>query len=128
CERFALRVIEGVKVGESPLWMRRRLRAVGRRPINAVVDVTNYVALELCQPLHAFDLDKFAALAGGSAASVVVRTARAGERLLCLDGFERNLAAGDLVVAAGETAASLAGVMGGAATAVDGTTRNVLLE
>jgi len=128
CIRFALRVVEGVSVGESPEWMRRRLQAIGLRPINAVVDVTNYVAHELGQPLHAFDLDKFVAAGGAEVADTVVRRARAGERLLGLDGVERTLAGDDIVVAAGATAASLAGVMGGAATAVDAGTRAVLLE
>jgi phenylalanyl-tRNA synthetase beta chain len=128
CVRFALAVVEGVSNGASPEWMQRRLRAVGLRPINAVVDVTNYVAHELGQPLHAFDLDRFVAAGGGEAAEVVVRRAKRGERLLCLDGVERGLEPADLVVAAGATAQSLAGVIGGEATAVDGGTRSVLLE
>ncbi|HZS14279.1 MAG TPA: phenylalanine--tRNA ligase subunit beta [Candidatus Dormibacteraeota bacterium] len=130
CPRFMARVIEDVVIGDSPQWMQRRLRAIGLRPINNVVDVTNYVAAEWGQPLHAFDFDRFvAAIPGGSqSADVVVRRARAGEKLLCLDDVERTLADGDMVVCAGERAVSLAGVMGGKDTAVDARTRTVLLE
>jgi phenylalanyl-tRNA synthetase beta chain len=128
CPRFIVRVIEDVVVRDSPDWMQRRLRAVGLRPINNIVDVTNYVAAELGQPLHAFDYDKFIALAGGTSADVVVRRAQAGEKLLCLDGVERSLHQDDLVVCAGEHVASLAGIMGGEETAVDAKTRTVLLE
>ncbi len=128
CQRFTLRIIENVTVGTSPRWMQRRLRAIGLRPINGVVDVTNYVAHELGQPLHAFDLDKFRTAGGADVADVVVRRAAAGEKVLCLDGVERGLTQADIVVAAGNVAASIAGVIGGAATAVDAGTRNVLLE
>ena len=130
CPRFMVRVIEDVVVGESPDWLQRRLRAIGLRPINNVVDVTNYVAAELAQPLHAFDYDRFvAAIPGGSSsADVVVRRARRGEKLLCLDDVERSLTAADMVVCAGERAVSLAGVMGGKDTSVDAKTRSVLLE
>ncbi|MBV8529283.1 MAG: phenylalanine--tRNA ligase subunit beta, partial [Candidatus Dormibacteraeota bacterium] len=106
CPRFMACVIEGVVVGPSPAWMQARLRAVGLRPINNIVDVTNYVARELGQPLHAFDLDRFIAAGGGRTADVRVRRARAGERLTTLDGVERALDGADLVVSAGDTAAS----------------------
>jgi phenylalanyl-tRNA synthetase beta chain len=130
CPRFMVRVIEDVVVGESPDWMQRRLRAIGLRPINNVVDVTNYVAAEWGQPLHAFDYDRFlAAIPGGAtSADVVVRRARSGEKLLGLDDVERTLTTADLVVCAGDRAVSMAGVMGGRDTAVDGKTRTVLLE
>ena len=130
CPRFMVRVIEDVVVRESPRWLQCRLRAIGLRPINNVVDVTNYVAAELGQPLHGFDYDRFVkAIPGGAtAAEVVVRRAHAGEKLLCLDDVERTLSPGDLVVCAGERAVSLAGVMGGHDTAVDGKTKTVLLE
>jgi phenylalanyl-tRNA synthetase beta chain len=129
CPRFAVRIIENVAVAPSPDWVQRRLRAVGLRPINNVVDVTNYVARELGQPLHAFDLDRFLAVQGadGGPARVVVRRGR-GEPILCLDGAERTVGPDDVAVCAGDTPASIAGVIGGAATAVDETTRNVLLE
>ncbi|MGI8847862.1 MAG: phenylalanine--tRNA ligase subunit beta [Candidatus Dormibacteria bacterium] len=128
CPRFAVRVIENVAVETSPLWLQRRLRAIGQRPINTVVDITNYVAHELGQPLHAFDLDRFTEAAGGRPAAVVVRRARAGENLLCLDGIDRELGSTDLVVCSGAIPASVAGIIGGQSTAVDGATHNVLLE
>ena len=128
CPRFAVRVIENVAVAPSPEWMQRRLRAVGLRPINNIVDVTNYVAHELGQPLHAFDLDRFLAVQGDErVARVVVRRGQ-DEAVLCLDGAERRAGAGDMVVCAGATAVSLGGVIGGAITAVDDSTRTVLLE
>ena len=129
CPRFAARVIEGVAIGPSPLWLRQRLRAVGLRPINNVVDITNFVTHELGQPLHAFDLDRFAE-AGGTpkVADVVVRRAAAGEHVVDLLGVDRELSANDLVVCAGPTPASIAGVIGGASTAVTDSTGNVLLE
>ena len=130
CLRFSVRVVEEVEVGPSPGWLQRRLRAAGMRPINSVVDVTNFVALELGQPLHAFDLERFRAVGGDptAPAHVMVRRAHAEERLLCLDGVERTLDPEDIVVCSGETAVSLAGVMGGESTAVGPTTRVVLLE
>jgi phenylalanyl-tRNA synthetase beta chain len=128
CPRFSTRVIESVAVTPSPAWIQRRLRAIGLRPINNVVDITNYVAHELGQPLHAFDLDRFSDMGGGRPAEVVVRRAHAGERLLCLDNIERELGVEDLVVCAGDTVASIAGIIGGQPTAVDEGTRNVLLE
>jgi phenylalanyl-tRNA synthetase beta chain len=129
CPRFAVRVIENVAVGPSPQWMQRRLRAVGLRPINNVVDVTNYVAHELGQPLHAFDLDRFVAVQpdGGRSAHVAVRRGR-GESVLCLDGVARTVGPEDMVVSAAGIPVSIAGVIGGAGTAVDEGTRNVLLE
>ena len=128
CPRFMVRVIEDVVVRESPQWMQRRLRAFGLRPINNVVDVTNYVAAEWGQPLHAFDHDRFVAAGGTASAEVVVRRARAGEKVLSLDDVERTLAPGDMVVCAADRAVSIAGLMGGRDTAVDTKTRTVLLE
>ncbi len=122
CPRYAARVIEGVKVGPSPAWMAELLKACGVRSINNVVDVTNYVLLELGHPLHAFDLDKV----GGR--QVVVRTARAGEKVTTLDGKERALDAEDLVIADRERAQALAGVMGGGDSEVSDATRTLLLE
>jgi len=129
CPRFAVRIIENVAVGPSPEWMQRRLRAVGLRPINNIVDATNYVARELGQPLHAFDLDRFVAAQAGErrAAHVVVRRGR-DERVLCLDGVERTVGPEDMAVCAGDLAVSIAGVIGGAGTAVDDSTHSVLLE
>ncbi len=122
CPRYAARVIEGVHVGPSPKWLSDRLKACGIRSINNLVDVTNYVLLEYGHPLHAFDLDKV----GG--AEIVVRRARAGEKLTTLDGKERTLDAEDLVVADGDRAQALAGVMGGGDSEVTDKTTRVLLE
>jgi len=129
CRRFAARVIENVTMGPSPSWLQERLRAVGLRPINNVVDVTNFVAHELGQPMHAFDLDRVVAAApDAGSADIVVRRAHDGEELTTLDGVRRTLSAADIVVCAGDRVISLAGVMGGSDTAVDAGSRNVLLE
>jgi phenylalanyl-tRNA synthetase beta chain len=122
CPRFTLRLFEDVVIGPSPLWVQARLSAAGVRPINNVVDVTNYVMLVTGQPLHAFDADR---VAGGS---LTVREATEGEELETLDGVTRTLKAGELVIDDAEGPTSLAAVMGGARSEVhDGTTR-VLLE
>ena len=122
CPRFTAHVIRGVKVGPSPPWLVRDLEGVGQRSINNVVDVTNYLTFEYGQPAHVFDLKK---LAGGA---LVVRFARDGEGLKTLDAKARTLKATDLVVADGQRAQSLAGVMGGADSEVDGATVDVVLE
>jgi phenylalanyl-tRNA synthetase beta chain len=129
CPRFAVRIIENVAVGPSPGWLQRRLRTVGLRPINNIVDVTNYVAHEVGQPLHGFDLDRFVAAQGTDdrCAHVVVRRGRE-ERVRCLDGVERIVGPDDMAVCAADVAVSIGGVIGGASTAVDDSTRNVLLE
>ncbi|WP_339279754.1 phenylalanine--tRNA ligase subunit beta [Paenibacillus sp. FSL W8-1187] len=122
CAHYSARYIRGVQVAPSPLWLQNRLMAAGIRPINNIVDVTNYVMLEYGQPLHAFDADR---VAGGS---IVVRFAREGEELETLDGQLRKLQPHMLVIADGEKAIGLAGVMGGANSEVDGDTTNVILE
>lgn len=121
CPHYFAAVIRGVRIGPSPEWLASRLRAVGLRPISNVVDATNYVLHELGQPLHAFDLDRL-----GSA--VVVRRARAGERLTTLDGTDRKLAPDMLVIADETRPVAVAGVMGGADTEVQADTQNILLE
>jgi phenylalanyl-tRNA synthetase beta chain len=128
CPRFAVRVIEGIAVGPSPAWLRRHLRSIGLRPINNVVDVTNFVLHELGQPLHAFDLDRFVDAGGSRTATVVVRRASSGERVVDLLGVDRELSPADLVVCSEGTPASIAGVIGGSATAVTDATRALLLE
>jgi phenylalanyl-tRNA synthetase beta chain len=128
CPRFAARVIEGVVVGPSPGWLRQRLRAVGLRPINNVVDITNFVLHELGQPLHAFDFDRFVEAGGGRIGEVVVRRAQPGEQVIDLMGTERGLSSEDIVVCAGNVPASIAGIIGGSSTAVTDSTRTVLLE
>jgi phenylalanyl-tRNA synthetase beta chain len=122
CVRFASRVIRGLKPGaQSPLWMRERLRRAGLRPIGAVVDVTNYVMLELGQPMHAYDRRQ---IAGG----IVVRRARAGEVLRLLDGREITMDESVLVIADHSRAVGLAGIMGGDGSGIDPSTTDVLLE
>lgn len=122
CPRYSARVIEDVRPGPSPLWVQNRLRAAGMRPISAVVDVTNYVMLELGQPQHAFDHD---CLRGRR---IVVRRARPGERLVTLDGQDRALDPQMLVIADAERPTGLAGVMGGLESEITDRTRRVVLE
>ena len=122
CPRFVA-LAARVVMGESPDWMKRRLTLAGMRPISNVVDVTNYVMLERCRPLHAFDLGR---LAGRG---IVVRLARAGEKMTTLDGVERTLSDTDLLICDGERVAQgIAGIMGGAAAEVSDTTTEILLE
>jgi phenylalanyl-tRNA synthetase beta chain len=122
CPRLLGAVIRGVKVGPSPAWLARRLEAVGTRAINNVVDATNYVMLELNQPMHAYDLSKL------RGPSVVVRRARKGEKVTTLDGTERALDPEMLVIADDEGVIGIAGVMGGVATEVAADTADVFLE
>jgi phenylalanyl-tRNA synthetase beta chain len=122
CRRFVAREIRGVHVGSSPRWMQARLRAAGVRPISNVVDITNYVMLELGQPMHAFDRSR---LSGGG---LLVRMAREAESLACLDGKTRTLGPLDIVVADGENAQALAGVIGGSESAVQDETTEIILE
>jgi phenylalanyl-tRNA synthetase beta chain len=127
CPRYSAALIERVKVGPSPLWMQQRLQRAGQRPINNVVDITNYVMLELGQPLHAFDYDLLRARAGGRP-SIIMRRAHDGEHLTTLDGVDRALDSGMLMIT--DTAGTIAvgGVMGGANTEVNDGTTTVLLE
>jgi phenylalanyl-tRNA synthetase beta chain len=123
CGRFLARVLENVTVGASPTWLANRLTALGMRPINSIVDISNYVMLELGHPNHTYDLD----LVEG--AKLGVRAARPGERLVTLDDEERVLEEQDTVIVdGGDTAIGIAGVMGGASTEISETTTNVLLE
>lgn len=123
CGRFLVRVIENVHIGPSPDWMQHRLRSVGQRPINNVVDVSNYVMFELGAPNHTFDLHKV------PDGVLRVRKARAGETLVTLDGNERTLTEADGVICdKDDNVISLAGVMGGLSTEIDASTRSVLLE
>ncbi len=122
CPRYACRVVRGIDpMAETPLWMRERLRRGGIRSLGPVVDVTNYVLLELGQPMHGFDLGK---LCG----PIQVRLARAGERLELLDGQELELSTGSLLIADDSGPLALAGIMGGAASGVTEETRDILLE
>jgi phenylalanyl-tRNA synthetase beta chain len=122
CPRFTAREVRGLSMGPSPLWMRLRLRHAGVRPISNVVDVTNYVMLELGQPLHAFDLDLV------PEETLVVRRARPRERLTTLDGIERRLSTEDLLIASPAGPLALAGIMGGESSEVRPETSRVFLE
>lgn len=122
CPRYLGRLLRGCTVGPSPWWLKARLRAAGVRSISNVVDVTNYVMLELGSPLHAFDLER---LAGGR---IGVRRARPGEEIVTLDGVERALDPADLVITDALRAVAIAGIMGGLESEVGETTTDVLLE
>jgi phenylalanyl-tRNA synthetase beta chain len=122
CPRFTARAFTDVTVGPSPLWLKARLTAAGQRPINNVVDITNYVMLLTGQPLHAFDLDE---VPGGE---ITVRAAAGGERLTTLDGVERTLDAETVVVCDRNGPTSIAGIMGGQVSEVSAATTRVLLE
>lgn len=122
CSRYGASLIRGVKVGPSPDWLKDALATVGMRPINNIVDVTNYVMLEYGQPLHAFDYDTI------GDATVIIRAARPGERFTTLDEEERKLEPPMLTIADSQDAIALAGVMGGQNTEVGDSTVNVLIE
>jgi phenylalanyl-tRNA synthetase beta chain len=122
CARYSARIVDHVEIGGSPLWLKYRLESCGIRPINNVVDVTNYVMLESGQPLHAFDLEKL------NHKQIVVRPAGMAKKFATLDGMERELAAEDLLICDGGDPIALAGVMGGKDSEVSAVTRSVLLE
>jgi phenylalanyl-tRNA synthetase beta chain len=122
CPRYAGRVVSGVKIAGSPGWLKRRLVKAGMRPINNVVDATNYVMLEMGQPLHAFDFDLIADH------KIVVRAAGEGEKFTTLDGTERVLSAGMLLICDGARPVALAGVMGGLNSEVSEKTTNIFIE
>ncbi|MDP8964636.1 MAG: phenylalanine--tRNA ligase subunit beta [Cyanobacteriota bacterium] len=128
CPAYIGTVIEEVKIAPSPNWLQRRLLAAGVRPINNVVDVTNYVLLEWGQPLHAFDRDRLLAVAGGDALTIGVRFANSGESLKTLDGQSRTLQPQTLLITANDKPVALAGVMGGEETEVYEGTQNLVLE
>jgi len=128
CGRFVARVLDGIAIGPSPRWLANRLTALGMRPINNVVDVSNYVMLELGQPNHTYDLDALAARSG-SGAALRVRRAADGETVETLDGVVRTLSATDGVIAdAEDVAVGIAGIMGGASTEIGDVTTSVVLE
>ena len=122
CYRFTARLIRGVKVGPSPQWLVDRLEAIGERSINNIADITNYVMLELGQPMHAFDYDK---LSGGR---IVVRRAKKGEKIVTLKEEEKILDANVLAICDDERPAAIGGIIGGLDSSITDTTTNVLLE
>ncbi len=127
CPRYTARVIKGVKIGPSPEWLRSTLEKVGIRSISNVVDVTNYVMLEIGQPLHAFDYHLIAKSANGTP-TIVVRRAGTGEKFKTLDNQERTLTAEMMLIADEQKGIALAGVMGGANTEINDQTADVLIE
>jgi len=126
CPRYIARVITDVRIGPSPKWMRRRLIMAGLRPVNNIVDITNYVMLEYGQPLHAFDISAVAKKDGKH--GVVVRTAKAGEKFTTLDGTQRNLSATTLLIADHEKPIGIAGIMGGENSRITDDTKMILFE
>ncbi|MGT2753876.1 phenylalanine--tRNA ligase subunit beta [Streptococcus ovis] len=119
---YQARVVENVTVAPSPQWLQNLLMNAGIRPINNVVDVTNYILLYFGQPMHAFDLDKF------DGKKITARQARTGEKIVTLDDVERELMAEDIVISVADKAVALGGVMGGASTGIDNASTNVVLE
>jgi phenylalanyl-tRNA synthetase beta chain len=126
--RFVLGLVEGIEVGESPYYVQRRLHLAGMRPINNIVDATNYVMLEVGEPLHAFDYDVLVERAGGGAPTIITRLPEKGETLKTLDDIERELEDFTVLVADTAGALSIAGVMGGEESEVSEKTTRVLLE
>lgn len=122
CPRYSAIVIDGIKVGESPDWLKNRLNTIGVRPINNIVDITNFVLHELGQPLHAFDTAKI------KGKKVIVRNAKEGENFVSLDGVERKLTASDLMICNEKEAMCLAGIFGGLESGVNEHTTSVFLE
>jgi len=126
--RFTLTLLRNTEVKPAPFWMQYRLRLSGQRPINNIVDVTNYVTFEIGQPLHAFDYDKLVARAGGAAPVIITRLPEPGETLETLDEIKRKLGENEILVCDTAGVLSLGGVIGGAETEIDEATTNVLLE
>ena len=122
CPRYIARMVKNIKIAPSPRWMRERLRACGVRPINNIVDITNYVCLEYGQPMHAFDYN---CLKDGK---IVVRNAQDGESITLLDGNEKNLTSDMLVIADQEKPVAVAGVMGGEFSGISGRTNQIVFE
>lgn len=128
CPRFTATMIQDVKLGPSPQWMQHRLRLAGMRPISNIVDITNYVMLEVGQPLHAFDHDRLVERAGSDRPTIIVRQANPGEGMRTLDGVDRTFNAYDILITDTAGPVGIGGVMGGAETEVHDETQHVLLE
>ena len=122
CPRYTARLVKGVKIGPSPLWMQNYLRAAGMRPINNVVDISNFVMLEMNQPLHTFDYDQL------HDKKIVVRAAEPGEKMVTLDEKEREFKGGEILICDGQGPVCVAGVMGGMNSEVTENTTNILIE
>lgn len=141
CPRYMAVVMDNIKIAPSPIWLQNRLRNLGIRPINNVVDITNYVLLEIGQPLHAFDFDRLANghkssanIRGigdrihGDSRKIIIRRAKTGEKLFCLDGVERELDSNILVIADAQKPIALAGIMGGEHSGITENTKTVVIE
>ena len=122
CYRYIARVVKNIKIGQSPDWMKRRLKACGVRSINNIVDITNYVMLEMGQPMHAFDINSI------EGKHITVRRAKNGEKIITLDEEERELNSDDLVIADDKKAVAIAGVMGGINSEIEKDTKTVVFE
>jgi len=122
CPRYSGRIISNVAVGNSPAWLEERLKSVGLRPVNNIVDITNFCLFETGQPMHAFDYDKI------EGRKIVVRNAKKGENIITIDGVKRELSPDMLIIANEKRPIAVAGVMGGLNTEVTGSTKNILLE
>ena len=122
CSRYSCRALKGLKVSQSPKWLIKRLESIGLRPVNNVVDITNFVLFETGQPLHAFDADKI------DGKTIYIRNAKANEKIVTIDGVKRALNPSMLVIADKSKPIAIAGVMGGKETEVTNTTKNILLE
>jgi len=122
CTRYSTRVLKNVKIEESPKWLKRRLKAIGLRPINNIVDITNFIMFEYNQPMHAFDYSKI------EGSKIVIREAEKGEKIITLDGEERELNNSELIIADEAKAIAIAGIMGGKNSEVDENTTDILLE
>ena len=122
CPRYTARIIRNVKVGASPGWLKKKIEAAGLRPVNNIVDITNFCLFETGEPMHAFDLDNL------SGSAVIIRKAAKGEKIIAIDGAERLLDESMLVIADSALPAAIAGVMGGLKTEVGNQTKDILLE
>ncbi|MHC4269337.1 MAG: phenylalanine--tRNA ligase subunit beta [Planctomycetota bacterium] len=122
CQRYTARIIKNVKIGPSPDWLQKRIISIGLRPVNNIVDITNFVLMESGQPLHAFDFDKL------NGSKIIVRRANKGEAMEAIDGSKCSLSEDMLVIADSQRPVAIAGIMGGIDTEVSGTTKNILLE
>jgi len=122
CPRYTAQIIKDVNIGQSPEWLQKRISAIGLRPVNNIVDITNYVLMECGQPLHAFDFDKL------EGKKIIVRRAVKGETMVAIDGTKSTLSPDELVIADAKRPVAIAGIMGGKDTEVSETTKNILLE
>ncbi len=125
CPRYVARIIKNVNIGPSPKWLKQKLQGIGQQSINNIVDITNYIALELGQPVHAFDADK---LAGKKKKKIIVRNAKKNEEIITLDNEKCKLSTSTLVIADQKNPLAIAGIKGGKVAEIDHNTKNIILE